>query len=232
MDFISKAATALKGFESDPASEITSGELAASIDALSRIPLIGPDFANIVRPAIGQSAVQSLLGPIRTWMHRALESIQDEKKFRRVLLRLLQAGLPLYAQLRHGPIEYGKDLATLVEHNGTAILRLYQVKCGEIDKKKWRESEDELKEMFLVPLESFQLPVVPARVEYLLITNGHANPYVEPVMQAWFREQHEQGHRDVQFMHLDSLVDWITKSKLTSELKIALAEQEIAEKQS
>src|SRR5437660_3976787 len=158
IDFISKAATALKGFESDPASEITSGELAASIDALSRIPLIGPDFANIVRPAIGQSAVQSLLGPIRTWMHRALESIQDEKKFRRVLLRLLQAGLPLYAQLRHGPIEYGKDLATLVEHNGTAILRLYQVKCDEIDKKKWRESEDELKEMFLVPLESFQLP--------------------------------------------------------------------------
>jgi hypothetical protein len=98
-------------------------------------------------------------------MHRALENIQDEKKFRQILLRLLQAGLPLYAQLRHGPIEYGKDLAVLVEQDGTAILRLYQVKCGEIDKKKWRESEDELNEMFLVPLEPFQLPVVPARVE-------------------------------------------------------------------
>jgi hypothetical protein len=49
-------------------------------------------------------------------------------------------------------------------------------------------------------------------------------------MQAWFREQQEHRHRDVQFMHLDSLVGWITKSKLTSELKIALTEQEIDEK--
>ena len=60
----------------------------------------------------------------------------------------LQGELPLYAQVRHGPIEYGKDIVALLAIDGSVVLRHYQVKCGDIDKKKWRVSKDELEEVF------------------------------------------------------------------------------------
>src|SRR5208337_324034 len=116
---------------------------------------------------------QTVLGPFRTWMHRSLESITDEARLRRLILRLLQSGLPRYAQIRHGPLEYGKDIVVLIEIDGVAVLRHYQVKCGNIDKRKWRESKDEMEEMFQVPLPSLQLLFAPQRTEGVLITNGH-----------------------------------------------------------
>ncbi len=226
--FITEATEALRGFTADPVSELTSSRLATAIEALSHIPLIGPEVATAVSPAIGRSALRAVLGPTRTWMHRTLESISDEAKFRKVLLRLLQAGLPLYSQIRHGPVEYGKDIVALVDEDGTLVLRLYQAKCGDIDKQKWRESKDELEEMFLVPVGTLQLPSQPARTEGVLITNGHANPFVEPVMQAWFHEQREKHGRMIDFLHLDRLVDWVSNQRLVNELKLALVEQGIA----
>jgi hypothetical protein len=225
--FITEAATAIHGFRTDPASEITKTGLAKAVDALARVPTIGPDIANVFKPAIGESAMRTILGPIRTWMHRSLASITDEAKLRAILLALLRAGLPLYAQLRHGPLEFGKDVVALVEENGAVILRCYQVKCGDIDKKKWRETKDELEEMFRVKLPKLQLPMTPQRIEGFLVTNGHANPYAEPDMDSWFAEQREKFQRCIEFMHLDKLVDWITRSRLTSELRIALKEQGI-----
>jgi hypothetical protein len=108
-----------------------------------------------------------------------------------------------------------------------AVLRHYQVKCGDIGKIKWRESKNEMEEMFQVPLTSFQLPVVPQQIEGVLITNGHANPYVEPVIDGWLQEQRDTHRRVVEFMHLDALVDWITKDRLVNELRAALREQGI-----
>lgn len=157
-------------------------------------------------------------------MHRSLESIKDEARFRMVLLRLLQSGLPLYAQVRHGPLEYGKDIVTLLEIDSTIVLRHYQVKCGDMDKRKWSESKEELEEMFLVPLTSLQLPIAPQRTEGLLVMNGHVNPYVEPVMDGWLRNQYQDHGRIVKFIHLDVLVDWIVEHRLVNELKVALKE--------
>jgi hypothetical protein len=227
LTFISGAANAFRGFVSEPESELTRNRLALALDALAKIPTIGPDVTNVVRPAIGRSALTAMLGPIRTWMHRSLGGITEEARFRRILLRLLQGGLPLYADIRHGPIEYGKDIVALLEVDGTVVLRHYQVKCGDIDKKKWRESKDEIEEMFLVPFNSFQLPVVPQRIEGVLITNGHANPYVEPVIDGWLQSQRLDQGRLVEFMHLDRLVDWIVEYRLVNELKLALKEQGI-----
>src|SRR5262249_20409065 len=156
-----------------------------------------------------------------------LAAITNETSLRVVLLRLLQAELPLYAQLRHGPIEYGKDIAVLLENEGLVTLRHYQVKCGDINLKKWRESKDELEEIFLVPLNNFQLPAPPQRIEGILVTNGHANPFAEPAMEGWFKEQREQRGREVTFMHLDELVDWIVEHRLFNELRVALDEQGI-----
>jgi hypothetical protein len=133
--------------------------------------------------------------------------------------------LPRYAQIRHGPLEYGKDIVVLIEIDGVAVLRHYQVKCGNIDKRKWRESKDEMEEMFQVPLPSLQLLFAPQRTEGVLITNGHANTYVEPVISGWMQEQRNTHGRSVEFMHLDALVDWITKNRLVNELRAALREQ-------
>jgi hypothetical protein len=227
LTFISEAAGAFRGFESDPASELTRNRLALALDMLAKIPIIGPDVTEAMRPEIGKSALTAMLGPVRTWMHRAFEGITKESVLRTVLLRVLQAGLPLYAQVRHGPIEYGKDIAALLHIDGVVVLRHYQVKCGDIDKNKWRESKDELEEIFLVPLTTFQLPVVPDYIEGVLVTNGHANPYVEPVMDAWFQAQREKQGRLVKFMHLDALVDWIVEHRLVNELRAALQEQGI-----
>jgi hypothetical protein len=223
--FITEAANAFKGFESEPESALTSSRLSIALDALARIPTIGPDVTESVRPALGRSALAIVFGPIRTWMHRALSSIADEASLRGVLLRLLQGGLPLYAQIRHGPIEYGKDIVALLEVDSIAVLRHYQVKCGDIDKRKWRESKDELEEMFLVPFSTLQLPRAPQRIEGVLVTNGHANPYVEPVMDGWIQHQRQDFGREVEFMHLDGLVDWIAENRLVNELKVALREQ-------
>jgi hypothetical protein len=160
-------------------------------------------------------------------MHRSLAAITDESRFRIVLLRLLQSGLPLYAQVRHGPLEYGKDIVALLDIDGTPVLRQYQAKCGDITVPKWREGRNEMEEMFQVPLKSLQLPVEPQKIEGFLITNGHANPYVEPIISGWLQEQRQTHQRHVEFMHLDMLVDWINENRLVNELRSALREQGI-----
>jgi hypothetical protein len=144
-----------------------------------------------------------------------------------VLLRLLQSALPKYAQIRHGPIEEGKDIAALIDSDGIPVLHLYQVKCGDISKPKWREAREELEEMFTVDMNRFQLPVAPDRVEGHLVTNGHANLFAERVMEGWFKDQRARG-RSVEFMHLDALVTWISKDGLVNELRAALKEQGIS----
>lgn len=227
LTFISEAADGFRGFATDPRSEMTRNRLGNALVALAKIPAVGPEVIEAVRPEIGANALHISYGLVRSWMHRSLGGITDEARFRMVLLRLLQSGLPLYAQVRHGPLEYGKDIVVLVETAGVAVLRHYQVKCGDIGKIKWRESKNEMEEMFQVPLTSFQLPVVPQQIEGVLITNGHANPYVEPVIDGWLQEQRDTHRRVVEFMHLDALVDWITKDRLVNELRAALREQGI-----
>jgi hypothetical protein len=227
MTFISNAADAFRGFKSDPDTELTRDRLGIALNALAKIPVIGPDVTDAARPEIGKSVRLTLEGPVRTWAHRSLGSIGDEAVLRRVLLRLLQGTLPRYAQIRHGPIEYGKDIAALADDGGVSVLCLYQVKCGEMNTPKWREGRAELEEMFLVPMSEFQLPFSPQRIEGYLVTNGHANTHVEPVMEGWFAEQRRDHGRDITFMHLDKLVDWIFKVRLVNELRAALDEEGI-----
>lgn len=227
LKFIAEATQAFRDFQANPSAAVTRDHLAAALSALSRVPSIGPQITEAMRPALGNSALQTLLGPVHTWMHSTLESITDERKLQAVCLRLLQAGLPLYAQVRHGPVEYGKDIVVLVEENGEIVLRFYQLKCGDLTKPKWRESKDELEEMFLVNVPSLQLPVPPDRIEGILLCSGHANVHVEPVMDAWLREQKEKHGRNIEFYHLDRIINWITNDRLVNDFKSALGEQGI-----
>jgi hypothetical protein len=80
-------------------------------------------------------------------MQRRIGSIKDERILQRLLLRLMQGQSPppLYAQIRHGPIEYGKDIVVLVEVDGKNVLKMYQVKAGDITKPVWSKDARNLK---------------------------------------------------------------------------------------
>jgi hypothetical protein len=101
------------------------------------------------------------MGPVRTWMHRTLSGISDERVLQKVLLRLMQAELPLFVQLRHGVAEYGKDIVKLVAVDDRYILKMYQVKAGNIDMRKWRDSRNELEDMFYADISKLTIAVSP-----------------------------------------------------------------------
>jgi hypothetical protein len=227
LDFISDAECAFQGFATDPLNAITHNRIGTALQALAKIRSIGPGLTEAVSRPIGRQLLGAAMGPVRTWMHRALESIKDEAKLRAVLLRLLQSGKPRYAQVRHGPIEHGKDVSVLLDIDGASVLRHYQVKCGDLDTRKWRDSKNELEDIFLVPMSSLHLPVTPDRVEAVLLTNGHANSYVEPSIEGWIKEQQADHGRKIEFKHLDAFVDWIIEHNLVNELQVALREQGI-----
>ncbi len=223
--FFSLASEAFEGFINDPAKEVAIGRLPRALDVLSRIPLLEPGLAAAVGPAMGQKALNLVYGPPRTWIYRTLEAVRDEKQLQRIVLRLCQASLPLYAQIVHGPIEYGKDLTVLLEEKGRRTLRSYQIKTGDIGLRSWRRDvKGQLEDIYLVGPSTLQIPGdPPSHHEAILLCNGHASPYAEPSMRGWFEEQREHA-RDFRFMHLDDLVNWIERDNLVAELRSALRE--------
>jgi hypothetical protein len=223
LTFLRLTADAFAGFKKDPAHEITSGTLAAAISALARIPVIGADLSKNLQPLIGREALKHAVGPISSWIHRTLESIRNEAMLRKIVLRLEQARLPLYAQILHGPIEFGKDIVVLLEVEKVSVLRMYQVKCGDMTKPKWRDSKEELEEMYTVPISAPEALRSAQRHERVLIYNGHANPHVAPVMDGWLRDQQERK-REFKIIDIDGIVRWIIKDRLVNELRGALRE--------
>jgi hypothetical protein len=118
---------------------------------------VGEEIASAIQPAVGERALaMQISGQNRTWIYRTIEGIKDETVLQRLLLRLMQAQLPLYAQVRHGPIEYGKDIVALVDRDGHHILLMYQAKAGDITKANWPKARDELEEMFQVDMSAVQ----------------------------------------------------------------------------
>jgi hypothetical protein len=224
LQFLSAVDRAFQEIAANPEKALISGNLPVALSTLEKIPLIGPGLQHALAPEMGQRALAHLLGPVRTWIHRILESIRDESLLRKIILRLEQASVPLYAQIRHGPIEFGKDVVALFEKDGQRILRMHQVKCGDLDKKTWREAQHELEELFLVPLESFQVEGPIDSREGILIFNGHPNAYVEPVISGWIEEKRKVNGWNVRLMNLDDLVKWIVDNKLTSEFRAIVAE--------
>jgi hypothetical protein len=220
--FLLKAGEAFRGLAAQEPIDVTGAALHEALDALSKVPVIGPT-SSILR-VVRDGANKVLFGPLRTSAHRDLENLKKEADLRHVLLRILQSGTPYYAQIRHGPFEYGKDLGALVEVDAHPILRLYQVKLGDINKTNWPESREQLEQMLLVPIPALHLPVKPESIEAFLVTNGHASPHVEPIIDAWIERQKNEHGYHIEFLHLDRLIDWIVKGRLLTELKTALAE--------
>jgi hypothetical protein len=222
--FVDSAARAFDAFRDDPVQALTGGELYIALEILTRIPLLVSEVAAAISPAIGGKAYAELLGPHRTWIHRTLEAIGDEAQLRKIILRLVQAQLPRYAQIRHGPLEHGKDVVAVIDMGGRRMLRMWQAKIHDMTVPKWRESRNELEEMYLVPLPSLHFEGEVDEREGILVCNGHANPNVELVMAGWFAEQERDHHRRFRFMHLDDLVNWIIDDRLENEFRAVLDE--------
>lgn len=201
------------------------GQAFVTLDRLSL--LIQPEKQSI-NLALGHSIAEAFDGESRLWMHRTLERISDEAILRRILLRLFQNQIPLYAQIRHGPFEYGKDIAVVTDDNGANVLRMYQVKCGNIKKGDWNLIRPQLEEIFQVPIESFQLPLKIDRRIGILVCNGHAGPHVEPIIGGWIKEQRKAHDREYDFLHLDDLISYILDARLVGSLREALSESGVA----
>lgn len=175
-----------------------------------------------------ESAPPEVFEPTKTWIYRTLESIggqRGEDQLRKIILRLIQASLPLYAQIVHGPIEWGKDIIALVETEDHLELRMYQVKCGDMTTPAWRETRPQLEEMFQTPLAKSIISedLNPSRVG-ILIYNGHPKLHVAPAMDGWLDEQKQDHAREYKFIHLDGIVRWINDDRLFSEYRKALAD--------
>lgn len=221
-DFISAVEELLKTYKSSPDSAILQGEkLSVVFDILSKMTIVDKSVGSVVRPAVGKKLIRLIQNPPSySWIYRVFESIKDEETLTKIFFKLLQSLIPAYAQVRHGPIEWGKDVAVVSSNeNGKNILNIYQLKCGDINKAVWSKAKDEMEEIFDVPLSDFQIKVKIDHVAGILLCNGHANLYAEPVIQGWMKNQKEKLGRDVRFEHLDDLVNWIINKRLTSELR-------------
>jgi hypothetical protein len=226
LEFLDNAHTGFEQLRADRRTGLTS--VGRAMAALDRVPLLGSTDVEAVRSAVDRRTIGILDGPSRIWMHRTLESIKDERKLQRVLLRLFQNSVPRYAQVRHGPIEFGKDIAMAAQESGELILRMYQAKCGDIKTPHWNRIRPQLEQIFQIPLDSFQIPLPVHRRVGILVWNGHPDPHVEPVMEAWKNDQWTAFHREYEFMHLDGIVNYILDSRLVSAFREALAEAGIA----
>jgi hypothetical protein len=222
--FFDSVAEAFDEIRRDPSLAWTSGRLQSALAALGRIPLIGEAIADAVSPAMGESA-QALLNRLdNIWIQRTIESIENEQQLQKVLLRLFEAQLPLYAQIRHGNQEFGKDIVVLRLSRSEVVLEMYQVKAGTITLPVWRNASHELEEMFLVDIPSLQLPAEPNSRVGVLIFNGHFNEFSERVAEGWLRDQKRYHDRSFRFMHINDIVNWILRNGLVSALRRALAE--------
>ena len=227
--FLTLVENAFEGFRTDPETAITNGQLSAALETLGRIPILGPNVRVAITPAIGALALREAHGPDRTWVYRTLEAIRDERLLRGIILRLIQASPspPAYGQLRHGPLEYGKDVVVLLEEDGRNVLRMYQAKCGDITIPGWREVRPQLEEIFLADIAPLQLRGPVDAREGILICNGHARPQVEPTMQGWFTQELRDHNHTFRFMHLDDIVNWIFNQRLFSAFRSACAELQL-----
>ncbi len=224
-EFISGTNYALDNFRKHPEREFTEGNLARALTAFDKIPIMDSGLVDAIRPRLEERAHDAIFGVHKTWIARTLETISDEDVLRKVVLKLVQASLPIYAQIIHGPTELGTDIVALVKIDEVLILKQYQVKCGNITKAKWPGIKEQLEEIFDVK----DRPSLPensknAKKIGILIYNGHPNPITSPVINSWFEVQKTERDRQYEHIHLDAFVNWIIEDKLLTEFRQVLTQ--------
>ena len=206
----------------DPLSQI--------VRLLDRMPIFTAPEIGSIKSVLDLRLPTSLLGLKQGWEYQALASITDEPQLHRILLALFraEAEVPLFSQIRHGPLEYGKDIVVSREDNGRQILRMYSVKTGEIKKPAWNSDiRPQLEEMFQVPLNSPEIPDGIDEIIVILVWNDHINPYVEPLIKGWLTQQLDTLGHKYELMNIDRLVKYVTENRLGAVLREALRNEKL-----
>ena len=212
----------------DPGRALVDAPLRDALVHIGRTAHLGAEVARALETPLANAARTAMQGSIRTQAYRVLEGITDERVLHRILLRLFQAGAPRYAQIRHGPVEYGKDIAVVNVTDGRTVLRCYQAKIGPISGTNWEKVRTQIEAIFLVDIDTLQLGGPIDSREAIVVCNGHLTPYYDGFIGAWCREQLRARGWTIAFMHIDGLVNWIVDSQLLNELRAACKELGVA----
>jgi hypothetical protein len=225
LSFLNRIEDALREVETEPGAAMATGVLRDALSVLGRVSMFGDDVARAISPAVGTGSFSTLvLGKYRTGIHKNLDSIKEETQLHTILLRLLQSRMPPYAHVRHGPLEYGKDVVSVIEKDGSNVLEMYQVKVGDMTLKGWREVRGQLEDMFLVTVPAVQIPVPIDSTEGFLFFNGHLRPDAEPAVAGWLAEQRDVHKRSISIMQIDQIASWIVGEHLETEFQAVLDE--------
>jgi hypothetical protein len=225
LSFLDRLDDALKAVEKEPGAAMATGVLSDALRILGRVSMFGDDVARAISPAVGTGTFSTLvLGKYRTWIHKHLASIKEETQLHTILLRLLQNRIPPYAHVRHGPLEYGKDVVSVIEKDGRNVLEMYQAKVGDMTLKGWREVRGQLEDMFLVTVPAVQIPVRVDSREGFLFFNGHLRPDAEPAVAGWLADQRDVHKRSISIMQIDQIASWIVGEHLETEFQAVLGE--------
>jgi hypothetical protein len=108
----------------------------------------------------------------------------------------------------HESLEHGKDI---VSRAPEGHVYAYQLKAGEINKRRWREIRDEVREAAIVPVDIPGLPRgVPHRV-FLVLTGRLSDP-VRNEIGLLNGQHHERGWAEIEPIELSELVSRFTKA--------------------
>ncbi len=197
---------------------------------LDRIPDISDAEKRNIERSLNVAVINSLAGFENGWEYRLLSDIKDERILHRVMLKVFrgEAETPYYSHIRHGPIEYGKDLVICRNINSKKINYCYSFKVGELKKSQWnKEVRPQLEEIFQVKFESPELNEDVLDTIGVLLWNDHLSPYVEPIVRGWLDEQKNVHGRQFELMNIDSVVNYIKDNKLSGLLREALRDEGI-----
>jgi len=198
------------------------------LNVLDRIPDISDAEKRNIKSSLNVGVMNSLAGFENGWEYKLLGNINDERILHRVMLRVFrgEAETPCYSQIRHGPIEYGKDLVICRNVNGKKVNYFYSFKVGEMKKSQWnKDVRPQLEEMFQVKFDSPELNGDISETVGVLLWNDHLSPYVEPIVKGWLEEQKKTFGRQFYLMNIDSVVKYIKDNKLSGLLRDALRDE-------
>lgn len=195
------------------------------LSLLDRLPIFTTGEKLTITSALNLAVPNSLQWFERGWVYETLTSIKDERQLHRILLAIFraEAEAPRFSQIRHGPIEYGKDIVVCREDDGRRVLWMYSVKVGELKKAAWNQKvRPQLEEIFQVPFKSSEIPDEFDEQVGVLVWNDHIHPYADPLVKGWLKEQRDTFGRRYELMHIDSLVNYVGENGLGAPLRKAL----------
>jgi hypothetical protein len=219
------AAEALEAFAADPSAEKNAGRLAPAMEALRRLPHVPEaEMLHRVGPAINLKVHDMPLRPISTGLHKALADVAGKERYERLLFRIVQAWAPMHADVVHGPVRSGRNVALLLRHDGELVLRLFRASAGGSPDADWSEVRSEIEEIFRSPLTGLPPMSGPVRRVGTLVLNRTLAEDVRSQLAAWAGRLRRSFGPEAGVMDLDDCVDWIVRDRLVNDLRAALAE--------